>query len=186
MVNPLKVLLYEPYLRLRDLIAPAQEPTLPGGEFVKGINFGGGAVEIGGDRWLSYPEALATGLATPGATVATTYYIPAPYASRGTRTMLNSVIFKTQTLEIEQTLPNDSYALYLWIMENYQTHWHTLELRVAGQSVAQGLGYLPFRGWARYGPYPVTVTEGRLHLSLTTNDPNIDAHLMGMSLHKGR
>ncbi|MBD2110390.1 MULTISPECIES: hypothetical protein [Cyanophyceae] len=184
MVNPLKVLLFEPYLTLRDWVKPAQEPALLSGAFVKGINLGGEAVAIGGDRWQSYTEALAAGLVTPGATAANSYLVPKPYARRGTRAMLNSVIFKKQILEIEQPLPNDSYDLYLWMMENYQTHWHTLELRVAGRSVAQGIGYLPFRGWARYGPYPTTVTDGRLHLSLTTSDPNIDAHLMGMSLHK--
>ncbi|MFQ4138714.1 hypothetical protein PGN35_020610 [Nodosilinea sp. PGN35] len=184
MVNPLKVLLFEPYLTLRDWATRASDPAPPTGEFVAGINLGGEAVTVGGDRWQSYSEALAAGLATPGATTAATYYVPTPYPSRGTRTMLNSVIFKTQTLAIEQPLPNGSYDLYLWIMENYQTHWHTLELRVAEQPVAQGLGYLPFRGWARYGPYPIAVTDGVLHLSLTTSDPNIDAHLMGLSLHK--
>ncbi|MGG6242276.1 hypothetical protein ACQ4N7_26985 [Nodosilinea sp. AN01ver1] len=183
MPNPLKVLLYEPYLKLRDWVAPAQEPAIPEGEFVRGINLGGEAVEIGGDRWLSYPEALAAGLTTPGTTVATTYLIPAPYPSRGTRTMLNSVIFRSHRLEIEQTLPNGTYDLYLWIMENYQTHWHTLALRVAEQPVATGIGYLPVRGWARYGPYSTTVTNGSLNLSLTAN-PNIDAHLMGMSLYR--
>jgi hypothetical protein len=186
MVNPLKVLLFEPYLALRDWVKPAQEPVLLSGAFVKGINLGGRAVIVGGDRWQSYPEALAAGLTTPGATAANTYLVPNPYASRGTRALLNSVIFKAQTLEIEQPLPNASYDLYLWIMENYQTHWHTLDLRVADQPVDQGLGYLPYRGWARYGPYPVTVTEGRLGFSLTTSDPNIDAHLMGMSLHRQR
>ncbi len=184
MVNPLKVLLFKPYLILRDWVKPAQEPALLSGAFVKGINLGGEAVAVGGDRWQSYTEALAAGLSAPGATAAATSCLPTPYASRGTRAMLNSVIFKKQTLEIEQTLPNDSYDLYLWIMENYQTHWHTLELRVAGQSVAKGLGYLSYRGWARYGPYPTTVTDGCLRFSLTTSDANIDAHLMGMSLHK--
>ncbi|PZU96894.1 MAG: hypothetical protein DCF32_21215 [Leptolyngbya sp.] len=184
MANPLKVLLFELYATLRDWVKPAPAMVRLPGEFVKGINFGGEAVEIGGDRWQSHTEALAAGLATPGATTATTYCVPEPYVSRGTRAMLNSVIFKPQTLEIEQPLPNDRYDLYLWIMENYKTHWHALELRVAGQAVAQGLGYLPYRGWARYGPYPVTVTAGRLYLSLTTSDPQIDAHLMGLSLHK--
>ncbi|HSM80837.1 MAG TPA: hypothetical protein VLS96_04080 [Nodosilinea sp.] len=184
MVNPLKVLLYEPYLTLRDQVTPAREPDRLSGALVKGINLGGEAVTIGGDRWQSYPEALATGLAVPGATSAATYYRPTPHPQRGTRTMLNTVVFKTQTLTLEQTLPNDSYDLYLWIMENYQTHWHSLELQVDGQSVAEGIGHLPFRAWARYGPYPVAVTAGRLRLCLTTNNPQIDAHLMGLSLHR--
>lgn len=183
MVNPLKVLLFEPYLTLRDWVTPAQKPALQSGTFVTGINLGGAAVAVGGDRWQSYPEALAAGLATPGATAADTYLVPQPYAHRGVRAMLNSAIFKKQTLEIEHPLPNHRYDLYLWIMENYQTHWHSLELRVVGQPVAQGLGHLPYRGWARYGPYPIGVADGRLRLSLTAADPNIDAHLMGLSLH---
>lgn len=184
MVNPLKVALYEPYLILRDWIAPAPALPRPAGELVKGINLGGKAVTIAGDRWQSYTDALATGLSTPGATAASTYYLPSPATSRGTRTMLNSVIFKPQTLDLEQTLPNGSYSLYLWMMENFQTHWHSFEVLVEGQSVAQGIGQLPFQGWARYGPYAVTVGDGCLRLTVTTHNPSIDAHLMGLSLYR--
>jgi hypothetical protein len=98
--------------------------------------------------------------------------------------MLNTVIFKTQTLALEQSLPNGRYDLYLWIMENFQTNWHSLELQVASQPIAQGLGQLSLDGWARYGPYTVAVNEGWLNLALTTHSPEIDAHLMGLSLHR--
>jgi hypothetical protein len=184
MVNPLKVALYELYLTLRDRIAPAQDLSSPSGEFIKGINLGGKAVVVAGDRWQSYAEAMATGLSVPGAIALTTYCVPSPYASGGIRTMLNSVIFKPQTLVLEQTLPTASYDVYLWIMENFQAHWRSLEVQVDGQAVAQGIGYLPFQGWARYGPYPVTVNDGRLTLSVTSQAPKIDAHLMGMSLYR--
>ncbi len=184
MVNRLKVLLYEPYLRLRDWIFPAQNLPTPPGEFVMGINLGDKAVVVAGDRWQSYAEALETGLSTPGATAAATYCVPTPHASYGTRTMLNSVIFKAQILTLEQTLPPARYDLYLWIMENFQSHWHSLAVQLNGQSVDAGIGDLPVRAWARYGPYPVVVNQGSLHLSLTTNDANIDAHLMGISLYR--
>lgn len=183
MLGKVKFLLHQPWLALRDWVAPAQELPAPG-TFVKGINFGGGSVVVAGDRWHSYPEALASGLSTPGATAASMATIPRPYASRGVRTMLNTVIFKAQTLDLEQTLPNDRYDLYLWVMENYQTHWHSLDVMVAGQPIAQGIGHLPRGDWSRYGPYGITIDDGRLRLSITTHDPNIDAHVMGMSLFK--
>ncbi|WP_017302185.1 hypothetical protein [Nodosilinea nodulosa] len=177
-------LLWQPWLALRDRVAPARSPSPAQGVFVKGINFGGGAVVVGGNRWQSYAEALDTGLSTPGAQTATTQKIPRPYASRGTRAMLNSVIFKAQTLDIEQPLPNGSYDIYLWVMENYQSHWHSLNLSVEGKPVAEGIGYLPQGAWRRYGPYPIVVDNGYLRLALTTHSPNVDAHLMGLSIFK--
>jgi hypothetical protein len=184
MLSKLKFLVSQPGLALRDRLTSDSPLSPPAGEFVKGINLGGEAVVIDGNPWLSYSEALATGLSAPGVTVAQTYRIPKPHAQGEMRAMLNTVIFKTQTLALEQSLPNGRYDLYLWIMENFQTNWHSLELQVASQPIAQGLGQLSLDGWARYGPYTVAVNEGWLNLALTTHSPEIDAHLMGLSLHR--
>ena len=170
-------------LWLKDLTQ--RETALPvSGEFVKGINLGGEAVSIQGNRWVSYRSALASGLTIPGAQILQTQVLPQPYASRETRNMLNSLVYRPQMLELTQILPNGNYEIYLWLIENYQSDWHALELVLNGAAVAQNLGQLPVGGWARYGGYAAAVTDGMLRLALSSNRPDIDAHLMGLSIFR--
>ena len=161
------------------------EAIAPGsGEFVKGINFGGEAVTIQGHRWDAYSQALATGLSLPEAQTLQTQVLPQPYASRETRNMLNSLVYRPERLELTQSLPNDQYELYLWLIENYQSDWHDFALTINGALVAQNLGKLRVGNWARYGGYAATVTDGTLRMTLSTNRPGVDAHLMGLSIFR--
>lgn len=174
-------------LRIKDFLTPEDVEiagSKPKGEFVKGINFGGEAVKIEGMVWEAFESASAQGLFVQGASVLTTSMQPQPYAPPGIRTMLNSAIYKSQVLEIEQTLPNGEYEVYLWIMENYQKDWHSLEVKLAGEIVATDIGKLSVAQWARYGGYGTTITDGVLRLSLATHNPQVDAHIMGMSIYK--
>jgi hypothetical protein len=177
-------MIFNLFVRLKDIFSSSAAPAPPQGTFVKGINLGGEAVTIEGYSWQSYTEALANGLATPGANAIATSVQPNPNPDRDVRKMLNSVIYKPETLEINQLLPNGAYEVYLWIMENHQTDWHSLDVILTGQKVATAIGKLARGSWARYGPYPTTVTDGLLQLSITTNTPQIDAHLMGLSIFK--
>ncbi|HEY9634072.1 MAG TPA: hypothetical protein V6D14_11725 [Coleofasciculaceae cyanobacterium] len=154
------------------------------GEFVKGINFNGKAVTIDGYSWTSYSSALANGLSVPEAISITTSVKPQPSADRDTRNMLNSVVCKNHKLEIRQTLPNGTYNVYLWIIENYVSNHHSMDVSLGDETVAQGIGTLPFQSWAKYGPYLTTVTDSVLNLALTTTDPEKDAHIMGMAIFK--
>lgn len=181
-MSRLRALLTQIPLQLKDLTGAKPDLPPPTGRFIKGINLGGEAVTLAGQRWESYSSALASGLTVPQAQSAQTQIIPRPYADPALRTLLNTVVYRPESLEISQTLPNGSYELYLWLMENYQTNWHSLELQINGQPVAQNLCQLPFSHWRRYGPYPTTVSSGSLSLSLSTGSPQIDAHLMGLSI----
>jgi hypothetical protein len=184
MRTKLLFLLQQSLLDLRDWLAPAPQIDASPGEFVKGINLGGKAVTIEGQRWDAYSHALVSGLSVPGAEVAKTYIPPRPHASSDIRKLLNTVIFKPATLEISQTLPNGTYSIYLWIMENFQSNWHSLNVSINGKPVAQGIGHFDRGSWAKYGPYPAIVTDSALHLAISNNDPNLDAHLMGLSIYR--
>ncbi|HEY9626884.1 MAG TPA: hypothetical protein V6C84_06245 [Coleofasciculaceae cyanobacterium] len=172
--------------RFKDLFSSDEFAigTIPSGEFVKGINLGGEAVTLEGQRWAAYESALADGLTVPEANVSATQVKLNPTGNRDLRKMLNTVVYRSQRLEISQTLPNGRYDLYLWIMENYQTDWHSLEVLVAGQTIATGVGKLALGNWQRYGGYPVTVNQGLLEIALITHSPDVDAHLMGISIFR--
>jgi hypothetical protein len=169
---------------LQDALGGPMTLPLPAGRCVMGVNLGGPSVEIQGHRWLGYDEAQAAGLQVPGAHTAATARRPAPQADAAVRTMLNTVVFRPRTLEISFPLPAGDYQLYLWIMENYQSHWHQLQLRLQGQVVAERLGDLAADAWQRHGPYAVRLQGEALSLSLDTGKDGIDAHLMGLSVYQ--
>lgn len=171
-------------LWLKDAISADQVSCPPVGEFVKGINFGGDAVTIEGNQWISYEDALKNGLTLPEVQVIQTKITPEPYASRPLRQMLNSGVCKPKTLEITQQLPNGTYHLYLWFMENYQSDWHAIDVMIKDTLMAQSVGKLTLKNWSRYGPYSVTLTDGALRFTLSLPVANVDAHIMGLSIFK--
>jgi hypothetical protein len=154
------------------------------GRFVLGINLGGDAVQVMGDPWIGTAEARELGLKLPDSRSAVTHLVPTPYAEPGLRQMLNTVVYRPQTLELALPLPPGELVLYLWIMENYQDHWHRLTLSIDGLEVDGNLGHLTLGTWERHGPYQLAPDQGRLELALATGRAKIDAHLMGLSLHR--
>jgi hypothetical protein len=154
------------------------------GEFVKGINFNGKTVNVDGHSWLSHSQALASGLSAPEAIVTETSVKPHPAVNRNVSRMLNSVICKPQKLEIIQTLPNGSYDVYLWIMENYASNHHSMDVSLGGEIVARDIAKLEVGNWVKYGPYRTILTDGALNLALSTTNPERDAHLMGMAIFR--
>ncbi len=181
MVSKLLFLFYQVVLRLRDFVQGQTNHQGDRRQFVVGINFAGPALTIEGDRWLSFQEALALGLSMPDIQLAHSYVRPSPETTYSITKMLNTVAFKTEAVTLHQSLGDGPYDLYLWVMENYQSDWHSLKVSTSDQVLAPAIGQLKLGNWAKYGPYRVTVSQGRLDLTLTSNSL-ADAHLMGMSI----
>jgi hypothetical protein len=161
----------------------AMTDAAPVGRFVKGINFGSdAALVIEGYSWLSYPQALADGLTVPDAKPLQTQLSFAHYTHPTLRAMLNTAIYQAGTLRFSQQLENGDYHLYVWMIENYRSHWHSLELQVDGVAIASELGDLPKGEWRRYGPYPIQVMAERCNLAIHSPKPGVDAHVMGLSI----
>ncbi|MBU6228966.1 MAG: hypothetical protein KGQ93_04655 [Cyanobacteria bacterium REEB459] len=181
MVSKLLFLLYEAGLRLVEVFHGSTGEQGHPGKFVQGINFGGPALTIEGDRWLSLGETLTRGLTMADPQTARSYVKPNPSTSYSITKMLNTVAFKAKALTLQQSLPDGSYDLYLWLMENYRSDWHSLQVAAGDQVIAPAIGQLKLGDWGRYGPYRVRVEGGSLTLTLTSNTP-ADAHLMGLSI----
>ncbi|HEY9730092.1 MAG TPA: hypothetical protein V6D50_26905 [Chroococcales cyanobacterium] len=155
------------------------------GEFVKGINFNGDAITVDGHTWLSYSDALADGLSTPDVMPTETGIKKLhPAVNRKMRRMFNTVICKSQKLEIIQTLPNGIYDVYLWMMENYAPNHHSMDVSIGSEVVARGIAQLEVGYWVKYGPYRTTISEGTLNVAICTTNPERDAHVMGMTIFK--
>ncbi|MFN3649694.1 MAG: carboxypeptidase regulatory-like domain-containing protein [Armatimonadota bacterium] len=150
--------------------------------YFRGINLGGPAVTIGGQRWLSHSEALGQGLSVSGAgTWSGSYTFPlSPSADTDTRTMLQSCLYSESKFNLRQALPSGQYDVYLWTIENWRSSYRSLSVRAEGATVASGIGTLPLGSWRKYGPYRVTVQDGSLDLEVARAYG--DAVLFGLSI----
>jgi len=172
---------HQAVLWVRSIFSDQQVRGTSSGNFVVGINFGGQAVTIEGDRWLAFEEALAMGLSMPEVQITHSSLRPSPGATYGISQMLNTAVFKAKAITLQHPLPDGPYDLYLWVMENYQSDWHSLKVSTGDQVLVSVIGQLKLGDWIKYGPYRVMVSQGHLNLTLTSNVV-ADAHLMGLSI----
>ncbi|MFN3652501.1 MAG: Ig-like domain-containing protein [Armatimonadota bacterium] len=147
--------------------------------FVVGINLGGSAVTIDGNAWLSHAEAASRGLVTSGASAWSYSTTLSPTPDAATQQMLSTGLWRAappngQGFSLAYPLPNGSYQVYLWTVENYRSSYRDVEARLEGAATATGIGELPLGSYRRCGPYAATVADGRLDLEIlrhTKGDP---------------
>ena len=90
---------------------------------------------------------------------------PKPAVDAPTRAMLtSSLIGSKDGLGLSLMLPLGQYQILVYVMETGLTNSRAFDLELNGELAAVGLGALASGAWARYGPYPVTITSGTLEL----------------------
>ncbi|MHA6481994.1 polysaccharide lyase family 8 super-sandwich domain-containing protein [Paenibacillus sp. strain BS8-2] len=148
--------------------------------FVKGVNFGGSAVTIEGNSWHSQSSALTSGMTISSNYQAANTVTPSPAVDTDTASMLNSHIWRGTNITIAQTLPNGTYSVYLWVMEDYQNNYRSFDVQLEG-TVKGTISPVAVGGWTKYGPYTATVSDGALTMDLVkgTREPI----LMGMAIY---
>ncbi|MBB6634577.1 fibronectin type III domain-containing protein [Cohnella thailandensis] len=159
--------------------APEQGPPV----FYKGINFNGSAVTVGGNVWLA--ESVA------GVTISSVQRHAGdinllPSVDNDTNTMLNTAIYANKTININQTLANGGYEIYLWISETNKGHSRTFDVYLEGfrQATYGSIGSMPLNEWRKYGPYKVWLQDGNLNLDLIKiNEANGDPTISGMEIY---
>jgi hypothetical protein len=133
---------------------------------------------IDGDTWLSYNDALASGL-TVGPTLTFNnggpyYFGLTPSPDAGTEVMLRTAIFSFasigQGFNLSQAISNGSYHVFVWLMENYSDYYRKIDVRLEGATVATNAGFLPRGAWQKLGPFPVEITDGALSLDIIRAD----------------
>lgn len=161
---------------------PPPPPPPPPSGFVKGINFNGSAVTIGGNAWTSHAAALSSGLSFPSAPrLHAAQVSPVPAVDGATGAMLNSNVWNDTGFGFSQTVANGSYDVFLWVLENHQSNYRSFDLRLEGANAASGIGTMPLGTWAKYGPYRTSVGDGALSVDLIRNFG--DPHVMGMEIY---
>jgi ferric-dicitrate binding protein FerR (iron transport regulator) len=165
---------------------PSARPrATPLRRFVKGINLNGPAVTIEGNRWISQAQALAEGLSFPREPQLTvTLVAPRPEADPETARMLNSAVFRTDDdLSLRQALPNGTYEVTLWVMENLQADFRAFDVRVEGILGGRNVGdKMKLGDWVKLGPFRAVVNDGALDVELIKKKG--DPHLMGIAIFR--
>lgn len=153
--------------------------------FVLGVNFGGPDTVIDGNVWRGMTSAQANGLAVFGTSVLIRKETPVPAADANTVAMLRNTITAGGDFSIAQTIANGDYHVYLWVFEWGDFYWsfsRVFDIEMEGVKMGRNLGALRTKAWRKYGPFPVSVADGRLNISVKKK--NREPHLSGMSVHK--
>src|SRR5690606_31080184 len=142
---------------------------------------------VDGVAFRSHSQALTQGMTTTSANIGrSSYDVLNPAANAGTRTLLESGVWRAkpangQGLSIGQTLASGAYDVSFWIAENYRSNHRDIDVRLEGATVATAIGDLPLGSWVKYGPYRVTVGDGRLDIDVlrrSKGDPHVAALLI--------
>lgn len=159
--------------------------------FVKGVNLSGDSVVIEGHRWQSYVEGLQTGLSHGKLSSWNhpKFRLLQPQ-DPDTTAMLQSGLWTNENagdddLILSQTLPNGTYKVYIWSVENARPNYRRLSVTLNGVLVASGVGCVPFGEWAKCGPYSATVNNGVLALKIGGMTGNSgERHINGYAIFK--
>jgi len=163
--------------------------SIPAG-FWRGIDLNGPAVTIEGETWLSHDAAALLGFGTSNASSWSGSYgfMLDPAADADTRTMLEHVLYRPappngQGFRMTQAIPNGTYRVFLWTLENYQSNFRDNDVRLEGVQVATAIGDLPLGRWAKYGPYETTVADGVLDIDILRHSKG-DPCMAGLAIHR--
>jgi hypothetical protein len=140
--------------------------------FVEGINLRGPAVTIDGNQWLSYREALSSGVNVYSTDTTTAPkpqildWNPAPVDSDYYH-MIGTSLFRNKNDSLTIPVSNGQYDVYVWMIEDYKDNARYSSLSLEGNLVSSSVGLLSVNTWQKYGPYAATVTDDSLNVVVT-------------------
>jgi len=140
--------------------------VLPDCAFAAGVNLGGPAVPLGTSPEL---PTLAAGNAADLAFSGTIYTgsspTPLPWADVNMAKVLSSAFTFSATDTATWSVPGGEYWLYAWLTSAASADSGVLSAEGIALDNFYGVQKGSTSGWARLGPYAITVPENGLHLS---------------------
>lgn len=148
--------------------------------FVLGVNMNGPAVEIDGRAFRSYEAAAERGFADGDPNLSENGVAPTPQVKPGVARLLASAAWQSGPWRFRQALPNGSYELYLYTIEDDGDYAHAFDVKLEGETVGRDVGKLKAGEWKRWGPFKSTVRDGALTVDLV---PQVNsAHMMAFEI----
>lgn len=166
-------------------ISVSSGPVQKSPSFVLGVNFNGPETVIEGNTWLGMTSAQAKGLTITGAAALTRTETPIAPPDAKTVAMLRSTISAEGDFSIDQPLDNGDYHVHLWVFEWGDFYWsfsRVFDVVMEGVTAGRNIGALKTMAWRKYGPFPVSVSDGCLNIKIRRK--NREPHLAGMSIHR--
>jgi hypothetical protein len=141
--------------------------VLPECAFAAGVNLGGPGVTLGTSSTAPTLAAAAnaTDLAFSGTLYSSSSSTPLPWADANTAKMLSSAFTFTGTDTATWSVPGGQYWLYAWLTSAASADTGVLTAEGMPLDKFYGVQKSSSAGWARLGPYPISIGENALHLS---------------------
>lgn len=167
---------------------PTASPTPGSGYTIRtGIDLGAGAGDVRvveGISWQTQNQALASGMSTNASTydgsfTPVDWQTLTPPASADAKHMLASVIYRTPSLTISYPLPNGTYGVAVWSLND--GHVRDNNITIQGVFRERLTVNTPW-AWVRGGIYPVTVTNGVLTIDVASATGG-EANLSGFAIY---
>lgn len=166
-----RALLYDP-AGTRVSVWPVSKKS-----YVLGVNINGPSVKIGGRWFRSYAGAVEKGFADGSPRLSTNDVTPRPSVEDGLAQLLGSAAWQPASWRFRQLLPDGTYQLYLYTIEDDVDYGHQFDVRIENQTVGRDIGQLAMGQWKRWGPFTSTVTDGAMTVDLVAsiNSPHLMA-----------
>lgn len=141
------------------------QPRRTGGPAVDSlrVNLNGPSVTVDGRVWRA--ESEAAGLSVGPVNRATNTVTPVPAPPAGVRTMLATELWRTGDIALSAPVADGEYDVHLWVMEDYRDGYRRFDVRLES-ALATTVTTGAVGSWQRYGPLPVTVSDGRIDVDL--------------------
>jgi DNA-directed RNA polymerase specialized sigma24 family protein len=136
--------------------------------YVRGINLGGIAVTIDGQKWLAHRQALSAGLhLSAGTEITAVGAMSANGLDFDRKSMIDTGLSATgKPVEIIQTAPNGEYDVTLWLGNTGSDTNKSLSVSLNDKNINVSAFYLSRSGWAQVGPISVNNTSQQLSMNI--------------------
>ncbi|MEP7051193.1 MAG: hypothetical protein ABJB12_12615, partial [Pseudomonadota bacterium] len=142
--------------------------VLPDCAFAGGVNLGGPSLTLGPNAEQGPTLAASTSneaLTFSGTLYSSTTTKPLPWTDANTTKMLSSAFTFTSADTAAWSILDGQYWLYAWLTSGPSTDSGVLSAQGMPLDKFYGVQRNSSAGWARLGPYPISVTDQALQLS---------------------
>jgi uncharacterized repeat protein (TIGR02543 family) len=137
--------------------------------FYRALNINGGAVNLDGQSWEASDGAA--NFSVSGTAFANQAVVLNPATDATRATLIRSSVYDTDLDATLGSVPAGTYLVYLYVWEDNNAE--TYDIRLENQVVLANYNSGPAGHWDRLGPYPVSLSDGTLDLSLSGGYVNL-------------
>jgi Secretion system C-terminal sorting domain len=145
--------------------------SAPSSTFYRAINLNGPALSIDGNSWTGSAGAPNFSYTTNGGLFSNQAIGLNPSTDASRASMIRSSIWGKSVALNVTGVPAGSYQVWLYVWEDNFAQTYTISLE--GGVVQANFNSGTTGAWRKLGPYPVTISDGAINLSVVGGDANL-------------